>query len=262
MLRVIFLLFLIVGSYFFSQYQIKGFRLADISTDIPNEARWETLAPGKDILGRLDQSFKYLGSGEQSHAFLGADGKTVLKFFIHRKQPKYHDPRPAFSSCKLAFEEIPKQTGLLYVHINKTKGLFPKVLIYDPSCVMHLVDLDSTEFMVQEYARPAIPAIAERLKAGDRLGAEKLIAALFERVVDYTHQGIHMDIPAIRRNFGFIGEEAILIDVGSFDKDPSYNTPEHLAIELKKVTGRLRRWLAKHQPELLPYYEKQFAKYK
>src|ERR1700722_9090601 len=47
-----------------------------------------------EIKNVLDQPFYFLGSGGTSFAFLGKDGKTVLKFFKHQ-----HLSKPCFLFC-------------------------------------------------------------------------------------------------------------------------------------------------------------------
>ncbi len=85
--RLVCSVLIFIGIYYFCESQTQGFRLQEILSDIPNHPRWETkplsLEDQKTVEAKLKQTFRYLGSGEQSHAFLGEDQKTVLKFFRH-----------------------------------------------------------------------------------------------------------------------------------------------------------------------------------
>src|SRR5579872_3145415 len=87
MKKIILFVACFVGLSFFCESQTKGFRLQEILSDIPNNPAWDvdplSIDEQREVVDNLSQKFRYLGSGNQSHAFLGEDGKTVLKFFRH-----------------------------------------------------------------------------------------------------------------------------------------------------------------------------------
>lgn len=63
------------------------------------------------------------------------------------------------------------------------------------------------------------------------------------------------DVGGIRRNFGFIDNEAVVIDFGSFSKEEFLKDPATHYAEVLKKTRRLGIWLEKYAPDLLPCYE-------
>jgi hypothetical protein len=279
-----FAILIVIGIAYFCESQTKGFRLQEILSDIPNNSRWE-VAPlssesVRNIQAKLQQKFRYLGSGEQSHAFLGEDQKTVLKFFRHNDlsvlkmlkhfpdevQVKFwnffknYDPRHVFDSSKLAYEMLQDETGLHYLHINKTKGRFGLVKLNDNSGVAHTVDLDETEFMVQDYCELATVRINAQMKSGNLNAARATVEALFTSIEDWSRRGIHIDNPALKRNIGFCGDRVIMLDVGSLKKRAPVKTPEHFKREIKHVTRELGRWIYKHHPALFPSYEDGLSK--
>ena len=267
---------------FFCESQTKGFRLQEILSDIPNNPAWDVdPLPGeqqREVVQKLDQKFRYLGSGNQSHAFLGEDGKTVLKFFRHNDLSlmkilnklsaekwvwyltKKFDPRGVFDSCKLAYVDLQEQTAISYLHINKTRDLFNSVVLVDNSGVSHTVELDQMEFMVQDYCELATGRIAARMKSGDVQGAKETIQSLFAAIEDWSKRGVHIDNPALKRNIGFCGDKVIMFDVGSLRKDSSEMTSEQIKREVKHVTRVLGRWIDKKYPELHSCFEQELAK--
>ncbi len=286
MKKVIFRIFLLicgfVGSGYFCQTQTKGFRLQEILSDIPNNPAWDVnplpAEQQQEVVHKLDQKFRYLGSGNQSHAFLGEDGKTVLKFFRHNDLSlmrvlnkfsaeswlwyltKKFDPRGVFDSCKLAYVDLQDQTAISFLHINKTRELFNPVVLVDNSGVSHAVDPDSMEFMVQDYCELATGRIAARMKSGDVEGAKATIQSLFVAIEDWSRRGVHIENPALKRNIGFCGDKVIMFDVGSLRKDASAMTPDQIKREVKHVTRALGRWINKKYPELHPCFEQELAK--
>ena len=268
-----------VGLYYFCGAQTKGFRLQEILSDIPNNPAWEVdplpAEEHKEVVRKLDQRFRYLGSGCQSHAFVGKDGKTVLKFFRHNDVSlmkilnrfsaekwlwtftKKYDPAGVFDSCKLAYVDLQDQTAISYRHFNKTRGLFKPVELIDHSGVSHVVELDQTEFMVQEYCELATHRIAAKMKEGDIEGAKATIQALFAAIEDWSRQGVHIENPALKRNIGFCGDKVIMFDVGSLRKETSEMTPEQIQREVKHVTRALGRWINKKHPKLAPCFQEE-----
>lgn len=272
-----FLILSVVGIAYFCNFQTKGFRFQEILSDIPNNPAWEvdlfTDEQHKSVLQMLNQKFRYLGSGEQSHAFLGEDQKTVLKFFRHndlsllkflkrfgsiddwlwRFITKY-DARTVFDSCKLAYEELKAETALSYLHINKTEGLFNPVVLVDNSWVAHQVDLDQTEFMVQDYCELATSRIDLQMKKGDLKAAQKTVESLALALREWTERGFHFDNPCLKRNIGFFEEKVIMLDVGSASKKNAVMTADELEKELKHLTHDMGRWIDRNHPELTPYF--------
>jgi hypothetical protein len=283
MKKRIFLILSVIGVAYFCNAQTKGFRLQEILSNIPYHPKWEvdplSEEQQKEVAGKLAQRFTYLGSGKQSHAFLGEDRKTVLKFFRHNdlsllrilnRLPSVnswiwhlitkYDPQMVFDSCKLAYQELSGQTGISYLHINKTKGLFPWVVLVDNGGASHKIEIDDTEFMVQDYCELATGRIAAKMKSRDIEGAKTTIQALFAAIEDWSRKGVHIENPALKRNIGFCGDKVIMFDVGSLRKDTSEMTPEQIKREVKHVTRALGRWINKKYPELSPCFEKELAK--
>jgi len=272
-----------VGISYFCQAETKGFRLQEILSDIPNNPAWEVdplpALQQKELVQNLNQKFHYLGSGNQSHAFLGEDQKTVLKFFRHNdlslmkilnkfsagnwlwRVTKRFDPRGVFDSCRLAYVDLQDQTAISYLHINKTKDQFKPVVLVDNSGVSHTVDLDSMEFMVQDYCELAVGRIAARMKSGDVEGARASIKSLFAAIEDWSRKGVHIDNPALKRNIGFCGDKVIMFDAGSLRKDSTALTPKQIKREVKHVTRALGRWIYKKHPELYPCFEQELTKF-
>ncbi len=57
-----------------------------------------------------------------------------------------------FTSCKLAYEEIPELTALYYIHLNRTPALETQVTLIDKVGLKHHINLDEYEFVIQQKA--------------------------------------------------------------------------------------------------------------
>jgi hypothetical protein len=172
---------------------------------------------------------------------------------------KKYDPAGVLDSCKLAYVDLKDQTAISYLHFNKTRDLFKPVLLVDRSEVAHVVELDKTEFMVQEYCELATHRIAAKMKQDDSEGAKKAIQALFVAIRDWSRQGVHIENPALKRNIGFCGDKVIMFDVGSLRKETAEMSPEQIQREVKHVSRALGRWINKKYPELTPCFQEELT---
>ncbi len=161
----------------FCIHQTDGFTLLKIRSTLMANPKWEIAETfPQEISPLLSQKFLYLDSGGQCYAFASEDGKVVIKFFKHhlRRLPWLiaHIPLPSkyaalrekqkikrlskldrdFTSYKIAYERLREESGLLYLHLNKTKHLNLYVTIVDKLGIAHYLDLNDLEFIVQYNA--------------------------------------------------------------------------------------------------------------
>jgi len=284
MIRIILALLLFIGIERFCNWQTDGFRLYEVLSDIPNDPSWEmpslSSLKEEEILSILQQPYLYLGKGEQCYAFVSSDNKYVLKLFRHshlkpekklkeiplpsylaRKRDdflkkKIPDPRTVFPSCKLAFEHLQKETALVYLSLNKSCK-HPTITLIDKGHVAHRLDLQKTEFALQKKAEPLFSVLEKKMSSQNQDAARQSLRAVFSCLSHLAEKGYEDTDTAIRRNMGFIEDEAILFDIGSIAVKSS---PLHQE-ELAKKTYRIKRWIKKHHPSHLPLYEEEINKF-
>lgn len=268
----------------FCHKQTKGFRLQKIQADLPHNSDWETVLPADCEIDRLrailKEPFYFLNSGGESYAFVSKDDKYVLKFFkLHHMRPKsiedallppplrakYRQMRTKklttlFSSCKLAYEKFRKGSGLVYLHLNQTDNLKTKLKFYDAIGAVHTLDLDKVPFALQEKATLAYPTITALAEAKEIDAAKLRLSSLIELITTRCQAGLS-DHDARARNFGFIGEEAIEIDLGSFSFDETLKLPQETRKTLVHETLKLRRYIKKRHPELLDFFDEKMKQH-
>jgi hypothetical protein len=231
----------------------KKFNFNEILSALPADPALEVApldrAAQENVNAKLQQKFHYLGSGEQCHAFLGEDRKTVLKFF---REHNLNNKR-VMTSCKLAYELLPEISGILYLHLNKTAHLHGKTRIVGADWREHEIDLDQTEFFVQNYGELICDRFDRQMKENDLAGAIASLQIFFDAIEGWALKGIHVQNPAVKRNVGFHDDMILLLDVGSIKK----NSLDRAAVnhEIRKVSSRLRRWIVKHHPALYPHFQ-------
>ena len=258
-----------------------GFRVGKITSDLAYDAQCQT-RPLSDQEQELlytifSQPFSYLGKGCQSYVFLSQDGEYVIKFlkYQHFRPPAWLDVLsviPAvdryrehkiekkkrflaaiFKSWKIAYEDLQDNTGVVYIHINKTNNLNKQLFIQDKIGITHTLDLDNMEFMVQKRVRMLGPTIETLMQQGKSLEAKALISRLTDMMLEEHIRGYTDKDHALMQNTGVHAGKPLHIDVGQIVRDDNICKPEVYHQEIYNKTYRFRIWLEKHYPELLAH---------
>jgi hypothetical protein len=209
----------------------KGF-LECHSISSPNNPEWDIAPLSSDeqqkLLHIFSQPFHYLASGAQAYAFESEDGKYVIKFFrmnhliprtIHFFRPKKFEKRKSnlqltFSAYKLVYEKFREETGLHYIHLNKSSHLKTLLHVTDQKNKEHAIDLDQVPFIVQDKAE-LLQHRLHRLKAEEKF--EELEVTV-DRFLDLVRHRIELGLTdlddGIENNYGFVGDRPIHLDVG------------------------------------------------
>lgn len=221
----------------------------------------------------IKQPLTYLGKGGQAYAFETADGKLVLKFlkfktfrprlsnklislipfmgdyeanFIAKKQKKFAE---LYEGYKLAYMLNQEGSGLLYLHFEPTQNQFGTVELIDRQGKKHLVDLDTTVFVIQEKGRLLNELLDEALDQGDHQKAENLLLSFMKFYLSQYAKGLYDRDYGLVHNVGFVGEKPIHIDMGKITYDERMKDPKVQKEDLKLVFKRFEKWLLKHHPK-------------
>lgn len=258
------------------------FRLSNITNEMPNRSEWEvpalSLSEQAKIDRILDQKFIYIGKGAQSYAFGSEDGRYVVKFFKfkHLRPSVFLDilpPVPPFESYRtkqtmrknrklegvfagyrLAYETHKDASGILFLHLNKTKGIHKKLTVVDKIGRQHVIALDDVVFVIQEKAQTVRQVINELLQKKDLPLAKHRIHQIFDLYVSEYNKGIFDHDHGVMHNTGFVGDKPIHLDVGKLKKDISMKDPVVYSKDLELVARRMDNWLREnvdvYYPEL------------
>lgn len=269
----------------FCHSKTDGFALSKICSSLPYCSDWEVPPPSfedsEKIMAMLDQPFYYLAKGAQAYVFISRDGQTVIKFFrIYHLQPplwlnalslplplqpykvrkiieKRLELEKDFQSYKIAYQELKQETGLLYLHLNKTQHLKKRVTIYDKIGIAYPLDLDNMEFLIQKKASLVFPSIIDLVKTEGTHAAKEAISGLVKLLFLKCEKGIFDKDPDLNTNFGFLHTIPIQIDVGRFRKEQERKKHEDYRDEVTRITDHFRQWLDKNYPSLTEHLLKE-----
>lgn len=286
------LLILIVvatGGLFLYQREFT-FDLSKIHSELPYKAEWETSplsAEQRQLVKKIvSQDLTYLGRGAQCYAFVTQDGEYVFKLFKHhhlrpttvldqlpmpqtwfasyrerKAQQRQQKQEHLFASCKLAYEDLSRETGLVYIQLNRgAPWTGTKIHIRDRFGKAHVLDLGNHEFMIQRRAIMAVDAINRLMNQKDTLGSQQCISQILCSLTDRCEKGIVDLDPAFNQNFGLAPEGAIQIDVGRFERNPLVRTQPFFTDEIKKISNQFRQWLEKKHPTLIQYFDSELTR--
>ena len=251
----------------FCYVQTAGFRLGKIHSDFVYEGAPIATEEKQEVLA---QPFRFLGSGVQCYAFLSQDGTTVLKVFKH-----YHNfpiegflkevPLPPlfqrwrahilerrktrlesiFASCELAYSEWRKESGLLFIHLHPTKTLKQKLTLIDKLGIAHKIDLDQTAFILQKRVEMFSEKMERLRQNNDSEKIKECLASLVSLIQTRCEKGIENSDLRLERNIGFLGTQAVEIDLGSFRRISHMESQEEKRRELRE----LKRFIKHSYPE-------------
>lgn len=253
------------------------FRLGNISYDIPYNQDWSIPELSEEENNELEkilgQTFSYIGKGAQSYAFVSEDDQYVLKFFkfkhlrpswiidnlpeigylkTFKELEQYKKQRKllsVFNGYRLAYEVHKNESGLLYVHLNKTNHLKKKVTVLDKIGVERSIDLDEVNFVIQKKVVTSKKKILDDLAVGNLDEAILKIYSLFDLYLQEYSKGIYDHDHGVLHNTGFIGSKPIHLDVGKLYRDENIHKNEYAKKDLGIVADKIITRVGEVYPE-------------
>lgn len=271
-----------------------GFNEKAISYESERSREWTIPEAGSEklteVMGILNQPFRYLSRGNQTYVFQSKDGKHVLKFFRfgHLKEKRWLTSLPAFSPIVryrenkrvsqqkrlqrlfcghwLAYTKDCDNCGLVFVHFPSDNNFNSKVTVTDRIGFKREIDLSKTYFVLQKKACVVRDALRLLLQKGEMEEVQRHIDRIFTLYLSEYEKGIFDRDYNVIDNVAFCEGKAMRIDVGKLRFDENIKRVESYSKDLEvKLVNRLKRWTKKYFPEKYPeveaYLNKTLANY-
>jgi hypothetical protein len=189
-------------------------------------------------LSSLDTPFSFLGMGSQCLAFSSEDEKYVLKicrasryqlpFFLDNPIASFLFPSYIAekriskakkrvtdgSSYLTAYEKLQKQSGITFLHLDKTNNLKKKIKVIDPLGIPHFLSSDNILFYLQKKAIPLHEYIQILINNKNKDELKNLFTDLFNLVLEGCELGILMKDVHPGKNIGICNGKPMWIDPG------------------------------------------------
>ncbi|MBI3508979.1 MAG: hypothetical protein HY069_05045 [Chlamydiia bacterium] len=239
----------------------KGFRLDKLVTPWAH-GFLDPLTKASEQL--VAQDFFYLSQGTQSYVFVSQDGKYVLKLFrfegsanplycfirekIRQKPLRMNakeKEKRLYTACEIAGQYARQESALIALHTAKTDHIWPRVCLHLPLGRTLWLDLNHASFAIQEKAE----RIFDSLKTtADPDVMKRKLSSLHDLFKSRASKHLVNLDPNLHRNFGFVGERAIEMDMGAYifseNRQADYDRSSQVAT-----------WLAKHAPVWRGYWD-------
>lgn len=288
------LLTVLIGVSFFGVARLyfrltDDFRLSNITYEMPYRMEWDVPPMSFQQRQRFDeilnQDYYYVGKGAQSYAFKSADDKYILKFFKFKHlKPSvlvnllpsigslntYKEQQVArknkllnsvFDGYRLAYEVHALESGLIYIHLNKSKDLQKIVTVHDKIGLENKINLDDLPFILQEKAKTTRAVLTELMNKKDIAAVEKRISQIFDLYLQEYSKGIFDRDHGVMHNTGFVGEKPIHLDIGKLTKDDRMKEKEFYKPDLLLIVRKFNIWFNTNYPQEYPslkaYMEKE-----
>lgn len=265
-----------------------GFTEGNITSDFAYDARWDSKPVTSQELSHvqhvLTQPYHWLGKGCQSYVFASNDGQYVIKFFKYQRFRnavwlQWFDSIPTvdaylkrktiekkqrldtvFKSWKLAYEELPEESGIIFLHLNKSDQQLPTLVLYDKLGLVHHIDLNQTEFLLQKRADMLTSTLENLVENKQEAQAQALIDQLFAMIMSEYRRGYADNDHALMQNTGVFNGKPIHIDVGQFIKNKIMRDPAIYNQELYNKMYNFQAWLRQLSPALADHVQANLRK--
>lgn len=258
----------------------KKFTASQFVNKFDYNPEWDVRCPPETIqfVNMITQQpFYYLARGFQATAFLSQDGDYVIKFFHQSRlreksfsddpigymfrnnnEERIADRDEIFLSSKMCYEEFPEESGIIYVHLNRTENTIKGIKLFDSIGQQYRFQGDETSFIVQKRAKYVLPVLKELMLEGKVEEAHARIDQIIDLLLSLAKKGfVDGDVALMRNNnIGFVEDRAIYIDTGHIVKEPNLNVNERMRFEFDVRLRPLYDWLKIRYPELADYFTK------
>ena len=153
-------------------------------------------------------------------------------------------------SWRLAFDELSEESGIIWVHLNKTDDLQVDFILKDKLGFQHRVSADQVEFLIQRKADLLEDWIIRNMRNNQPEKVRALINDLITTLLNEYERGLSDNDPALFQNTGVYHDRPFHIDVGQFEKSERFKDPDVWKVELFNKTYFFRLWLIENYPEI------------
>lgn len=211
------------------------------------------------------ETLSFLGAGKQFYAFETSDHQYVVKFMkFSRRRPlpwleKFSFLKTYLTERAKRLSNLKSSSELALQHLSTEAALIsyplPKnLLLIDKLGIAHPVDRSQTHFIVQKKAVPFTTYFKNHPTE-----APLLISSYIKTVASQCRKGICNLDPLTDRNYGVVGTQVILMDIGSLMTHPKLHHSAGIQREIFLELLPLRHWLQANYPQHISDFDQAFA---
>jgi hypothetical protein len=124
-----------------------------------------------------------------------------------------------FKCHRLAFQDLREESGLIYLHFDRSSCLSQKIDVVGQDGKEYLVDLDICPFILQKKVDIAMLHLKEQLSKSAIEEAKKGVRQIYQLFLTRAQKGYTDHRQSLLKNYGFADGRAVQLDVGRIKLD-------------------------------------------
>lgn len=203
-------------------------------------------------------TFTWQRKGQNVFIFSSKDDKYMLKFLPAKvRADNVKAFQAVLDSVQLSYDNLREETGLEFLHLNKTTKAVRGISLIDFYGNQLRVCGDFTRFVVQKKAKLLQPFFKELMDQGNIIEAKRRVDQIMELILSLARKKISdgEDDLILNDCLGFTEKRAIYLDTWHFFKVPDIDVKKRMQYEFKVRLKPFEKWLGRTYPELGQYYQ-------
>ncbi len=224
-------------------------------------SKWHCVTTQKDldeVKEILQKPLKFLGLGSQCFAFASENDDHVVKICKATRYKPFSNPKKKekletdFLSYHLAFNLIPTQSQIVFLHLSNTQTLNTTIKIIDPLGLPHYLNADHLAIYIQKKATP-LSSHLQNLPVSE---ADLLIKKLLYLFQSSCQAGLQVrDLHP--KNIGIYQGSPLWIDPGRIRKKTTLLNKDEQEKALRRFSTRITPFLSSFDPSFQALLEKE-----
>lgn len=160
-----------------------------------------------------------------------------------------------FNGYKLSYTKLTEETGIFYIHLNKTRDLDQKIKLIDKMSFHHEIEADNYEFVLQKKMQTLGEYIAEKDNQNDYQAIRDVLRESVKLMIARSKKGFYDKDNNLLNNFGVLDGKVMIIDPGNVKEKRRIKKRYIYIPDVASRSLYIRKWLQRKRPHLVPLFD-------
>lgn len=221
----------------------------------------------------INQSYRYLYEGSNAIVFISADNQYIFKILkqnassiptlilppgqhrdgLNHKEIDTTSLQPTgrrYNSCLLAIDSLQKETGLMFLHLDRSQNLDIQLLVFDKKGQQRILSLDDYAFVFQKKGDPIYQTITKWMRNKQIDKAKALVGHIIQSAFSLCQEVLIDESSIIKKHMACIGEQCLFMDVEHFQRQNEVIDSTAYLQQVDDIIDSFEIWLEQKHPEL------------
>jgi hypothetical protein len=221
----------------------------------------------------INQSYRYLYEGSSAIVFISADNQYIFKILkqnassiptlilppgqhrygVNHKEIDTTSLQPhglRYNSYLLAIDRLQKETGLIFLHLDRLQDLDTQLLVLDKKGQQRILSLDDYAFVFQKKGDPIYQTITKLMRNNQIDKAKALVGHTLQSVFTLCREVVIDESSVIKKHMSCIGEQCLFMDVEHFQRQKEMIDGIAYLQQVDDIIDSFEIWLKQKHPKL------------